>query len=62
MRPSFLFSSLVSMNSYSKVPDSKRLFSPTFVISKLFKLNLKGDRLIEKKQVNKLDENQWLVD
>lgn len=40
----FGFSSLVSMNSHSKVSDSDRLFSPTFVISKLFKLNLKGDK------------------
>lgn len=51
------------MNSYPKVFDSKRLFSPTLVISKLFKLNLKGDRLLEEEQVDKLeDENQWFVD
>lgn len=42
----FCFSSLVSMNLYSKVSDSDRLFSPTFVISKLSKLNLKGDKTV----------------
>lgn len=38
----FWYPSLVCMNSYCKVSDSDILFSQTFILSKSFKLNLKG--------------------